>query len=75
MDGSIIATGDTTPVALRTPYVGDILVTSAELDWTLNGGRVSVSAPCYSGLDGTVGLGSWDSDVAFDNLVLEGQLE
>lgn len=75
MNGDIIATGDTTPVALRTPYLGDILLTATELDWTLNGGRQSVSAPCYSGLDGTVGLGSWDSDVAFDNLVLEGQLE
>jgi hypothetical protein len=75
MNGTVTATTDTTPVATRTSYLGDVVLNASGMDWTVNGGLVSLASPCYAGTDGTVGLGGFGSDVAFDEVVIEGQLQ
>jgi acylphosphatase len=75
INGTVTATTDTTPVAARTSYLGDVVLSSTGLNWTVNDGSVALDSPCHAGTDGTLGLGSFASDVAFDDVVIEGQLE
>jgi acylphosphatase len=74
-NGAVSVTADTTPVAPRTAYVGEVLLSASGMDWTVNGGMVSLASPCYAGTDGTLGIGSYGADVAFDEIVIEGQLQ
>jgi hypothetical protein len=75
VNGTAIATADTTPVATRTVYAGDVVLDGTGLDWTVNGAQVSLDTACYSGNNGTFGIGSYGSDVAFDQIVIEGVLQ
>ncbi len=74
-DGSATATTDTTPIAARTPYVGEISLEPSAVTWSVNDVSVSVDSACYAGTDGALGLGGYDSDIAFDGIVIEGTLE
>ncbi|MGC4069743.1 MAG: hypothetical protein QM784_34810 [Polyangiaceae bacterium] len=75
VNGIVTATADTTPVATRTIYTGDVVLDGTGLDWTVNGTQVSLDSPCYAGDNGTFGIGSYGSDVAFDQIVIEGKLQ
>jgi hypothetical protein len=74
VNGSVTNTSDTTPVTPRSSYAGDVVLSAAGFDWTVNGTLVSASTPCYSGTDGNLGIGGYGADLAFDNVVFEGQL-
>jgi acylphosphatase len=75
VNGNVSATADTNPVAPRTVYTGDVVLDGTGIDWTVNGTLVSLDSPCYSEDNGTFGIGSHASDVAFDQIVFEGELQ
>ncbi len=73
-NGTATATTDTAPVERGLPYSGILELSAMGMSWTVNASSLLLEGACYGGTDGTLAIGGWQSDVAFDDLVIEGRL-
>lgn len=60
---------------LGVPYTGSVIADPTEIIWTVNGDEISYATDYASNVGRNILIGSWDSTVAFDNIVIEGELE